>query len=236
MNSQLAERLNGIQMVLMGHFAGGAGMPNAVIGGEREILVNDFLGQVLPRLFRFGRGAITDSVGSPTTGQVDAIMELPFSPSYPMPGGSERLYLAESVCSAIEVKSNLYKQWDEAQETTRKVKLLSRDLRQTSGLLLGQSPQEEPGFEVSAKIPCYFVGFLGHSTLKGLEKAINDTPANSRPDGVLVIESGCFIGITTRAEGVSGLHGFICDLMAHANAALQMAYPNLRSYGDLQKK
>jgi len=153
-----------------------------------------------------------------------------------MPGGSERLYLAESVCAAIEVKSDLYKQWGEAQETARKIKLLSRDLKQSSSLLIDDSPSREDEFKVGTKIPCYFVGFLGHSTLDGLEKKIDDTPVQSRPDGVLVIESGCFVGITTEAHGVWGLHGFISDLVAHANAALQMAYPNLRPYGDFQKR
>jgi hypothetical protein len=41
------------------------------------------------------------------SGALDIVVEFPFLPSFPAPGGDERLYLAESVALAIEVKSDL---------------------------------------------------------------------------------------------------------------------------------
>jgi hypothetical protein len=61
---------------------------------------------VLPPIYRFGTGVITD-VGGNLTGQVDIVMEFPLTASFPMPAGKQRLYLAESVAAVIEVKSNL---------------------------------------------------------------------------------------------------------------------------------
>src|ERR1051325_9735832 len=127
MNVLLRERLTGIQQVLMGHHRGGRDLPNAVIGNEREYILNGFLAKVLPSVFRFGRGVITDSHGQ-ITGQMDTIMELPFSPNYSMPSGEERLYLAESVCAVIEIKSDLSGQWAQVERTVETVKPLRRHL------------------------------------------------------------------------------------------------------------
>ena len=230
MNPHLERRLKGIQDPLNAHYAGGDGLPNSMIGVEREAVVNDFLARVIPPVFRFGRGAITDVTGE-LTGQLDTVMELPFSANYPIPGGEQRLYLAESVCAVIEIKSNLYAQWGEAQETVRKVKRLSRDIRQTSGLLDEESPVAERGFDKTGIIPCYFVAFTGHTTIDGIQKRLAETPPDQRPDGVLVIASGCYVGKCSTAEGPWGLHEFVADLLAHANAALQIAYPFIRNYG-----
>ena len=233
MNKHVERRLQAIQQSLFAHYEGGSGLPSALIGGEREHLVNDYLSQLLPPIYRFGRGAITDASGE-ICGQLEVVMELPLGASFPMPAGSERLYLAESVAAIVEVKSNLSSQWNEVEETIRKVKVLQRDIRQRSALILESSP--DPIIEAGPKIPCYAVGYIGYKSLKTLEDRLSSTPAECQPDGVLVLESGCFLGVTCRADGVWGLYAFVAELIAQVNAVLQIAYPDLHSYGDKMQR
>jgi hypothetical protein len=232
MNEHIEKRLRAIQGALMAHHSGGTGLPNAMIGSEREDLINTYLAQVLPPLYRFGRGSITDGSGS-LCGQLEIVMESPFGPNFPMPAGKERLYLAESVAAVIEIKSNLYSQWNEVKETTKKVKRLTRDLRRTEVLHFESSP--DPIIELSSKIPCYAVGYVGYKSSQGLKDQLDSTEIESRPDGVLVIESGCFIGITGRANGAWGLHAFVAELASQVNSILGLAYPDISSYGIIEK-
>lgn len=72
-----------------------------------------FLSNVLPPLYRFGTGDITDALSnndaSRKSGQIDIVVEMPWAPSFLMSAGSSvRLYPAEAVGTAIEIKSNLY--------------------------------------------------------------------------------------------------------------------------------
>jgi hypothetical protein len=177
MNTHVRDRLKAIQQALIAHYKGGLGLPSALIGSEREYLINDYLSEVLPHLYRFGRGAITDSSNN-ICGQLDVVIELPFGSTFPMPAGKERLYLAESVAAVIEVKSNLYKQWNEVAETTRKVKLLNRDLKHSSAILLEESP--DPIVQVTPKIPCYAVGYTGYKSYASLVKTPNLEPLEWR--------------------------------------------------------
>jgi hypothetical protein len=230
MNKHIEVRLAAIQQALMAHYLGGSGLPNALIGGEREHLINDYLSQLLPPIYRFGRGAVTDSTGE-ITGQLEVVMELPLGSSFPMPAGSERLYLAESVAAVIEVKSNLSSQWNEVEDTIRKIKVLRRDIRQSAAILLEGSP--DPVVEAGPNIPCYAVGYRGYKSLDALQHRLSATPVDAQPDGVLVLESGCFIGVSCRAVGVWGLYAFVAELIAQVNSVLQIAYPDLYSYGDI---
>jgi hypothetical protein len=233
MNKHVERRLKAIQQSLLAHYLGGSGLPNALIGGEREHLVNDYLSQLLPPIYRFGRGAVTDAAGE-ISGQLDVVMELPLGSNFPMPAGTERLYLAESVAAVIEVKSNLSSQWSEVQDTIRKVKVLRRDIRQSSAILLESSPA--PIIEASPMIPCYAVGYHGHKSLESLQDRLSATPIESQPDGVLVLESGCFHGVSCKADGVWGLYAFVAELIAQVNSVLQIAYPDLHSYGEIKPR
>ena len=232
MNLHIKNRLEAIQQALMAHHKGGTGLPNAMIGSEREDIINSYLAQVLPPLYRFGRGSITDTTGA-ICGQVEVVMELPFGPNFPMLSGKERLYLAESVAAIIEVKSNLSSQWPEVKETTRKVKTLTRDLRITDAFLFVGSPK--PLIDPSIAIPCYAVGYTGYKTLQGLKDQLYSTPQECRPDGVLAIESGCFIGVTGSANGVWGLYAFIAELVAQVNSILGIANPDIHGYGIIER-
>ncbi len=230
MNTLLSSRLDAIRQALMAHHRGGQGLPNDTIGEERQFLIDQYLREVLPPIYRFGSGVILDPHGN-STGALDIVMELPFAPNFPMPAGSnQRLYLCESVAAVLEVKSNLYKQWDQAKATIHRVKALKRSLRQSSKLLLGSSPDPIPKLDVGPDVPCYVIAYTGHKAAQGLEELLAGTELQSRPDGVLVIESGAFVGHAGEAEGAGGLFRFVTELVAQTNSVLQLAYPNLQAY------
>lgn len=233
MNKHIERRLQAIQQSLLAHYRGGSGLPNALIGSEREHLINDYLSELLPPIYRFGRGAITDATDE-ISGQLEVVMELPLGTSFPLLAGTERLYLAESVAAVIEVKSNLSSQWSEVEETIRKVKVLQRDIRQSSAMLLESS--HGPIVEAGPKIPCYAVGYHGYKSLQTLQDRLSSTPIESQPDGVLILDSGCFLGVTCKADGVWGLYAFVAELIAQVNSVLQIAYPDLHSYGEIMPK
>ena len=196
-------------------------MPSAPRGGERELVLRDLLRQVLPPIYRFGQGAITDSTNR-LTGQIDVVMELPFGPSLPMPAGSHRLYLAESVAAVIEIKSDLSSQWNEVERTIRPIRQLERDI--------GQRPQPGKRIAPIEGIPCYVIGFRGYATLKGLASRLEGTESAARPHGALVIESGAFVGVTGQAIGEEGIYRFITELAEIFNSAIGLAYPHFLDY------
>jgi len=230
MNAVLCSRIDAIRHALMAHHQGGRGLPSDTIGEERQFLVDRYLREVLPPIYRFGSGVILDPDGN-STGALDVVMELPFAPSFPMPGGgNQRLYLAESVAAVLEVKSDLHKQWDQATATIKRVKALKRDLRTTAGLLLEASPDPIPRIEVGTSMPCYVIAYKGHKTASALAELLAGAETDSRPDGVLVIESGAFVGHAGRSEGESGLFQLVTELVAQNNTVLQLAYPNLQVY------
>jgi hypothetical protein len=217
MNEHVRSRIKAIQDSLLATYRGGVGMPTAMVGGERELVLHGLFREVVPPIYRFGQGAITDATGQ-LTGQIDLVMELPFGPSLPMPAGSHRLYLAESVAAVVEIKSDLSSQWDEVEQTVGRVRQLAQDLRQTQGL--AQESSSEPDKRIAAiqGIPCYVIGFRGHRTLDGLVSRLEETASTARPHGALVIESGTFVGVTGRATA----EVFI--------SAIGVAYPRFSSY------
>jgi hypothetical protein len=170
------ERLEGIHKSLITKGLADGMLPSASRGDEREIFIREFLGKVFPQHFRFGRGSITDSTGE-CSGQIDIVMEFPFFASFPVPPGDVRLYIAEGVVAAIEVKSNLVSQWSEIESTTEKVKKLTRKI--IAGISRGgQSPQ----------VPVFAVGYTGYKSITAAERRLENTKANARPDGILVLK------------------------------------------------
>ena len=218
LNDHLVQRLTGIQAALMAQHIGGRGMPNATVGNERETFLREFLQKLFPAHRRFSTGAITDSDGR-ISGQVDVAVEYGLVPSFPMPGTEERLLLAESVALVIEVKSDLVGQWNQVRETTAKVKALRRNLNVVIGM--GAGPPKE--------IPCIAVGYAGHGTLDGLKERLDNTPAGERPDGALVIQSGCFVGFGMTATGALGLYA-MCLATNMLFTQIGFASPNLELY------
>jgi len=216
-NPCLVQRLTAIQQALMAQHLAGRGMPNATSGSERETFLREFLQQVFPAHRRFSTGAIIDSAGA-ISGQVDIAVEYGIIPSFPMPSTSERLLLAESVALTIEVKSDLSAQWRQVCETTARIKSLQRHLNPI--MTLGTPP---------ASIPCIAVGYTGHSTIEGLNERLVTTPEMQRPDGALVIQSGCFSGFGYNATGPLGLY-VLCLVINQMLTTIGFAAPNLMSY------
>lgn len=218
-NSHLLQRLTGIQQSLMAQHVAGRGLPHSSVGSERETFLREFLQKVFPAHRRFATGAITDSEGR-LSGQVDVAVEYGFIPSFPTPGTDERLLLAESVALALEIKSDITSQWSQVRETTSKIKLLKRYMN----VMYGDSDYGLPSC-----IPCIAVGYKGHSTLEGLQQRLHETPEDQRPDGALVIESGCFVGFGMDTTGPLGLYA-LCMVIDMLFAKIGFAAPDLGAY------
>jgi hypothetical protein len=196
MNRHIASRLSGIHGVLCSAFEAGASLSSSSKGYEREIFISFFLSEVLPPIYRFGTGDITDALmnGNPSrrSGQIDIVIEMPWAPSFPMPvGAGARLYPSEAVGTAIEVKSNLSTQWDEVIRTATELEPLRQRLSGISvdgGGLSVQDETDEP-------IPLYAVGYEGWSTAATVKEKAHSTPV----DGVLVLKHKIFAWSDRRA-------------------------------------
>ncbi|HEY4257317.1 MAG TPA: DUF6602 domain-containing protein [Candidatus Udaeobacter sp.] len=228
-NDQLVQRLEGIRQILMAHYSAGMLLPNASKGTERETLLREFLFKVFPPPFRFGSGAIIDQYGL-ISGQLDIVAEFPFFPSFPTPGASERLYLAESVSFVAEVKSDLAAQWPQVENTAEALLPLRRKW-------LGHLRfHHEEGLEIAnasvSRIPFVAIGFRGYQSVDALESRLRETEETKRPDSVLVLESGAYVGLLSdvRGSGVMGLFQF-CVEAAHFATNVLTAHPDFRGYG-----
>jgi hypothetical protein len=190
-NKYIISRLTGIKAILEGIHKGGATLSSSSKGHEREYFIDKFLAAVMPPIFRFGSGDITDSDEN-KSGQIDVVIEYPFFPSLPLVGGSNRLYIAEGVAAALEVKSDLSKQWSEVLHTAEQLEKLNRKI---APVIHNGNSQE--------KIPMFVVGYTGWSSIDTLQKHISEGPI----DGVLIIDSGLFLGsrIFKGAIGVNEL-------------------------------
>ena len=123
--------------------------------------------------------------------------EYPLMCSFPQHEKAPRLFLAETVAVAIEVKSNLQAQWSEVLRTARQVKRLRRQFKRDAKLadaahLASVAGNHEPkhaaqlreisrGMEAEANalpsgpgenIPLYVVGYFGWKNAQALEKKL----------------------------------------------------------------
>ena len=203
MKEQLRKRLAGYQSLLKAVHESGSKLSTASKGAERERFVELFLSQMFPAAFRFGTGDITDQSGH-LSGQVDVVVEFPFLPSFPLAGTqTSRLYLAEGVAAAIEVRSDLKKQWPQVIEKASKLAELQREsVAQAYG---GDLPTPD-------RIPLFVVGYTGWSKPKTLAQHLADGPISA----ALVIESCAFATSkpfdTGHSSGPAGLLNFLSCL------------------------
>jgi hypothetical protein len=200
-------------------------MPTATSGSEREVLVREFLAKVFPSGLRFGCGAITDKAQE-RSGQLDVVVEYPVLPSFPLPQGSDRLYLAESVAVVFSVKSDLSSQWAQVQsevEALRRVKRRWKGATYSSGSSISFSgPTEDT-------IPIIAVGYVGYKSPDALAKRMESTPEELRPNAALVIESGAFVGFGFTGDGAAGFY-LATVHTAYAIRRLVSVDPELLSY------
>ncbi|WP_352711976.1 DUF6602 domain-containing protein [Mesorhizobium opportunistum] len=206
-----------MQSILNGVHQSSIGLSTATIGQERAAFIDEFLAKVLPPIYRFGTGDVTDSDGA-KSGQLDVVVEYPFAPSLPMVGSNQtRLYLAESVAAVIEVKSNLAGQWQAASDTANALATTTRKFGMT--MSMGAPP--------SPKIPLFVVGYKGWTSIQTLESHLETAPNIT---GALVLETGVYVSRTgLTAGGPWALWGLICDLH-RATTSLQSASTNPLSY------
>lgn len=156
--------------------------PAPVTGREREVFLHSLLTKILPTHFRVGSGVITDRKAV-TTGQIDLVVELPLSLSFPVVG-ENRLYFADTVGAAIEVKSNLSTQWDEAEQKLKEVNsVCPLELKDDGSIRLWDEYQ----------IPFFIIAYKGPKRLSTIEKKIRPRSIYP-PAGVYVVESNLFIG------------------------------------------
>lgn len=203
LNSEsLESRFKGMHSALVSYYEAGKFLPSASKGFEREVFVREFLASVLPPSYRFGTGAVIDSYNT-STGQIDIILELPLVPSFPIGPSDVRLYLAEGVGAAIEVKSDIRRSvWPKILDTTKKIKAIQQNPRFQEGkrrYLLDK---------VTGRIPVMVVGFKGYSSLKSLKERFERTPSDSRPDLVLTVDPLYLVTEDIAEEGASALFSF----------------------------
>ena len=178
-NKHILSKLEGIQEQLISQHKG-ANPSSASKGREREEFINNYLQKIMPNVFRFGSGEITD-VNNQVSGHVDIVIEYPFFPSLSTTTASTpRLYMAEGVAAVIEVKSDLEKQWGEVLDTSGNIKKLER--KWEGNIFIGNEA-------FANTIPVFAVGYKGWKTKKTIEKKLSE----SNVDAILVIESGMFV-------------------------------------------
>jgi hypothetical protein len=178
-NDFILQRLTGIQTSLIGAHQAGASLSSASKGNEREAFIDNFLGNVLPPVYRFGTGDATDAAGR-KSGQLDVVIEYPFAPSLPAVGGSKtRLYLAEGIAAVVEVKSDLSAQWDEVKNTARQLAPLKRNF----------SARITTGRDVDDHIPLFAVGYTGWQKSETCKKHLEECPEVT---GIMIISPGIF--------------------------------------------
>ena len=178
-NNHILTRLQGIQTILNGVHQASTPLTNNTSGTERQAIIDSFLAAVFPNHYRFGTGDATDRNNN-KSGQLDVVIEYPFAPSLPIPGGQTRLYLAESIAAVIEVKSNVAVQWTQATHTASQLAPLTRDFGTT--MFIGQ--------QATPEIPLFVVGYTGWNQIQTLQTNLETVP---NIHGILVINQGLFV-------------------------------------------
>ena len=226
-NEHLASRIKAIFDSLDAGYAAGLKMSAASKGSERELFVSNLLKQVFPNSFRFTSGDITDSWNN-VSGQIDLVLENPAGYSFPFLTGGPRMFLAEYVAAVVEVKSDMRGQWNEVEETARKVKALSRKFSHDSlgeliasieagetsfnsdgmtleQMKLGYEQQKAKFNELDRKIPVYAVGFQGYKKMETLE----DKVENSDVDGIFCIKERLFAAKSNTGKELGSMMAFL---------------------------
>ena len=181
----------------------GVETPLATGGGAGGHFVNLFLGQVMPPPYRFGTGVAIDLEGH-TSGQLDIVVEYPFLPSFPLPDAPSRIYLAESIAAAIEVRFEASAQWEDVRKTAEKLAPVRRDLRYWG---IG-------GAGLGAGIPLIMVAFKGWKTPEELHAKLASVPLH----GILTVEPAIFARLVCEdaepefTEGAEALWSFLTCL------------------------
>jgi hypothetical protein len=119
--------------------------------------------------------------------------------------GPTRLYLAEGVAAVIEVKSDIRKQWKQAQDTAAKLAQLQRDFGKTFTYSTRGPPQKN--------VPLFVASYEGWNTITEVQSRLASDPTIG---GLLVIDPGVYACRPefgdVAAKGPLALWGLICSL------------------------
>lgn len=177
------QKLENIHSNLMQRHTDSSYYSSPIIGAEREAVKKELLSFILPPGYRIGSGTIVDAYGA-ETGQIDAVIEQPFSLSFPIATDTNRLYLADTVGAAFEIKSNLNIQGAEALEKIREIKSLWRHKKKKEEIVLYDK----------LLIPAYIIAYTGPKKLTTIAKKYINVRDSNYPNGVLIIDNELFYG------------------------------------------
>jgi len=229
----VAHRLLSLQRALMALFDAGAIMSYSSRGTERELFVSSFLRQLYPPSVRFDSGDITD-INRIVSGQVDIIVEAPTLFSLPATLGGPRLFLAEGVAAAIEVKSNLSSQWDEVVAKSSAIKkLIVLERKYSTAEKLAMAHAMHPDRKIKAVydspvdavhpktggVPFIAIGFDGWSELDTVRAKAADVGA------VFVLRHAIYAGPSGSSVGAMAIFMFLEYLSSLIQSASVTIHP-----------
>jgi hypothetical protein len=202
------DRIQSILETLKAAHAGGADVSTPTMGRDRELFINMVLSNIISVPFRLGTGDIVDR-NDKKSRQADIVIEyantLSFPSIYPH---SARLYLAESVCAVVEIKSTLSTQWPHIKDAAAALHELDREVGEIASV--GPPPP--------SKIPLFVVGYTGwveaKTALDNLEKI--NAHGHVLVSGILQIDPCFYVGAKPFSDhsfiGPEGLFGFLLSI------------------------
>lgn len=227
MKNLFKKKIDNLHSNLMECYRDSANYPSSITGFEREIFQSYLLSKVLPSNYRIGSGTITDHSGV-ETGQVDCIIELPFSISFPLSSGHNKLYLADTVGAAFEIKSDLSKQWDNAIEKIKEIKELNRYVINEGDYAILND----------LKIPTFIIAYKGFKNIDTIFNRLQKMQSRDWPNGIFIIESGIFVGLNGvngnyecigKSTSTLGFISYLYEILQHYSKV----NVNLNAYSDL---
>lgn len=201
MNELFSNKIQSIYDGLMNCYKETQKYSPTITGAEREIFNRELFQKILPISYRVGAGTIVDC-NNHMTGQIDAVIELPFSLSFPVSSNENRLFLADTIGAAFEIKSDLNVQWGDAINKIKEIKALNRV----------DVTKEKYNLADELKIPSFIISFKGPKDIETIFNKIGNLSSIDCPDGILIIEHGIFYG---RAAG--------CDCVYEVNGDIKRA-------------
>jgi hypothetical protein len=194
------------------------------MGSDRELFINLVLSNIISVPFRVGTGDIVDRWDRMSR-QADVVLEYANTLSFPnIFPSSARLYLAESVCAVIEVKSTISVQWQRVVTSAQALYQLER----STGVIA------YTGDEPPSKIPFFAVGYTGWKDQKAASDILEKLNRNGVVvSGVLQIDPCFYVGAGPFAphsfEGPAGLFGFLLSI-EHLTSTMVVSKPPFMGY------
>jgi len=222
MNELFARKIENIYKNLMECYRDTEKYAPSIIGAEREIFNRELFQKILPSNYRVNAGTITDCMGK-ETGQIDAVIELPFSLSFPISSAENRLFLADTIGAAFEIKSNLNSKWDEAISKIKEIKKLNRYYMKEGEMVLLDN----------LKIPSYIIAFTGPKKVDTILEKFTGIQVKDRPDGIWVIEHGTFYGRIPGGNSVFEVHNPRRAVLAFISCIYQTLQNYSKNTADL---